>query len=345
MKINAIPFEQHGERFWIGVVSAAEFIQATTVDRWSPGHRDGYQREESDRRARGFGVFVANGNPSPTAAMVNVRPPKTIKVLGNGQIDLPNPAYVVDYQHRRRGLELLMVEKPDLAKFEIPVLITNWDNMREAESFLIVNKTAKAVRTDLAENILLGIERTKGRIRAIDSLPAALVKDIEWRPVAVELAHALNDNKGSVWYARVRLPNSPKTARNTVRQASFTESMRPVLTGNTTMGRKDIAGMLNSYWEGIQAVWPQCIRSPEDHVLLGTTGVMVMHRLLPYVISKLETDGRKAKPDAYAKILRLTERKASYWERERGEAGRMGTSQKAFAILAAELRDSIEENV
>lgn len=343
MKLQAIPFEQSGERFWVGIARAGELIQATTVDRWSPSNRQGYQREENDRRARAFGSFVNNGNPSPTAAFINLRPPATVKVLGNGQIEVPAPAFITDYQHRRRGLELTMAENPQLAKFEIPVIVTNWDRLREAEFFLIVNKTAKSVRTDLAENILLNVERARGRFRAIESLPSNLVRDIEWRPVAVELAHTLNDDKTSVWHGRIRLPNSPRTARTTVRQVSFTESLKPVLGGANGLGRKDFAGILNSYWEAVQAVWTQCFRNPAEYVLLGTTGVMVMHRLLPYILGKLVMRPKQAKPADFAKLLRLTGKPAKFWHKD-GEAGRLGTSQKAFGLLAVELRDAIDDN-
>lgn len=343
MRVRAIPFNQQGERFWVGSVPAGELIECTEVDRWSPGHRDGYQREESERHARAFAAFLENGNPSPTVALLNVRRPDEPRVLGNGEIELPGTTFVVDYQHRRKGLEMIIAEKPDFAKFEVPVIITNWDKLREAEFFLILNKTAKTVRTDLAEEILLSVDKNRGKLRAMESLPAALVKSIEWRPEAVEIAHQLSDDKNGIWGGRIRLPNSPKTARTTVRQVSFTDSLYPILSNDNIVnkGKKGIIAMLDAYWRGIALFWPKCFEHAEDYVLLGTTGVMVMHKILPFIVGKLNGSSPD-NPRAYAKLLDASGQTEKYWHKTEGEAGRFGTSQKAFGVIAAELRNSID---
>ena len=58
MEIRAIPFEQQGDRFWIGAMTASDLVKSTTIDHWSLSNREGYQRGESERRARSFATFL-----------------------------------------------------------------------------------------------------------------------------------------------------------------------------------------------------------------------------------------------------------------------------------------------
>jgi DGQHR domain-containing protein len=375
MKIRATQFVQHGKQLYLGTMKASELCEGLgsgriKVDVWTPDNSDGYQRVHSKTRSRAFGRFIAaKGNISPTAFLLSIRGNSKLQ-FSNGYLLIPDDEtiWLTDAQHRCKGVEYAIKElNVSLEDFEFPVVIMpTKDAYEEAKQFVIINKTQKGVRTDLAERLLqqaisqegyakLRMDLEEGR------LPRAIFSDIEWRPRAVEIADELNKNS-SVWQGRVRLPNVSQPMA-TVSQKSFTDSLEPMLTHPDFKDLpKDIqVKILDNYWIAIRDTIKDAFVSPEDYVIQKTTGVFVLNGMIP-TVAKYCKDPNTGKYElTYAKFKEIFSKistsewlQAESWQAARKRAGvvggkvaQMGTSQKSFSvlrdILVAELEDAMGE--
>jgi hypothetical protein len=112
-----------------------------------------------------------------------------------------------------------------LRDYRIPVVIANKLELpQEAEQFRVINETAKKVRTDLARRLLAFAARTRdGRqqIRAQQRI---------WEATAAEVIEILNNDEESPLFRRIQGPNEKRTGSHTVRELSFSTSLRPILT-------------------------------------------------------------------------------------------------------------------
>lgn len=376
VKIKAIPLTQHGKQMYLGIMRATELCDGLSsgrikVDVWTPDNPDGYQRKHSKTRSRAFGRFIADkSNISPAAFLFSIRGDSNLLQYSNGYLTIPDDVtiWLTDGQHRGKGIEYIIRElNLNLEDFEIPIVILpTRDAYEEAKQFVIINKTAKGVRTDLAERYLqravshegyakLRMDIKEGR------LPRAIFADIEWRPRAVEIADELNKNS-PVWQGRIRAPNiSQPTA--TVSQKSFTDSLKPMLTHPDFKDLpKDVqVKILDNYWMAIRDTIKAAFSSPGDYVIQKTTGVFVFNGVLP-TVAKYCKDPNTGKYElTYAKFKEIFSKisdsewlRAESWQAARkrlgivgGKVAQMGTSQKSFSVLmdifVAELENAMEE--
>ncbi|MCS7369519.1 MAG: hypothetical protein NDF57_07395, partial [archaeon GBS-70-058] len=232
----------------------------------------------------------------------------------------------------------------------------------EAKQFVIINKTQKGVRTDLAERHLqqavlregyakLKMDMEEGR------LPRAIFGDIEWRPRAVEIADELNKNS-AVWKERIKAPNvyQPKA---TVSQKSFTDSLEQFLTHPDFRDLpKDLQiKILENYWMAIRDIMKDAFIRPEDYLVQKTTGVFVFNGLLPTVAKycknpdtgKYELTYAKFK-EVFSKLSKSDWLQAESWKASQkrrgiigGKVAQMGTSQKSFSVLRDILTKELED--
>lgn len=376
MKLRAIPFEQHGKRMYLVSMKASELYKGLRsgrikVDVWTPDNPNGYQRAHSKTRSRAFGRFIsAVGNISPTAYLLSIRGSSDRLQYSDGYLTIPDDItiWLTDGQHRAKGIEYVISEmNVNMENFELPVVILpTKDAYEEAKQFVIINKTQKGVRTDLAERHLQQAISKEGYAKlrmdlAEGRLPRAIFKDIEWRPRAVDIADELNKNS-LLWKGRIRAPNvSQPTA--TVSQKSFTDSLEPFLTHPEFRDlTKDVqVKILENYWMAIRDTMQDAFVSPEDYVVQKTTGVFVFNGILP-TIAKYCKDPHTGKYElTYAKFKEIFSKIAkSEWlqseswlaSRKRlgvigGKVAQMGTSAKSFSvlrdILVAELEDAMAE--
>lgn len=341
------------------------------VDVWTPENPNGYQRAHSKTRSRAFGRFISVvGNISPTAYLLSIRGNSDLLQYSDGYLTIPDDVtiWLTDGQHRAKGIEYAIDEmKVSLENFELPVVILpTKDAYEEAKQFVIINKTQKGVRTDLAERHLqqavtkegyakLRLDLKEGR------LPKAIFADMEWRPRAVDIADELNKTS-LVWKGRIRVPNvSQPTA--TVSQKSFTDSLEPILTHPDFKDlSKDVqVKILENYWTAIRDMMISAFASPEDYVVQKTTGVFVFHGILPTIAKyckdpntgKYELTYAKFK-EIFSKISKSEWLQAESWRASQkrlgiigGKVAQMGTSAKSFSVLKdvliAELEDTMAE--
>src|SRR5688572_16011953 len=119
MRIKCVEFLQQGESMYIGKISLKDlFALNYKIDEWKPSLLNspdqGYQRAPEPARARRFGNYVNNRKISPPTLLLSIRQPdagKMAKVTDRSanslvemEINEKCPVYVVDGQHRVRGL-------------------------------------------------------------------------------------------------------------------------------------------------------------------------------------------------------------------------------------------------
>lgn len=360
MDLDAFEIDQNGKKLYVTTMTVRDLRDEdrVRVDEWSRDNPNGYQRKPTDSRVKAFGRFIGRAKGvSPLSLTLSVRgkvvfSPKN----GNfGSLRLPedNVLWVVDGQHRIAGLRHVVEnENPDYDDFPLPVVIMPTDSedghsshnprFEEAKQFVIINRTAKGVRSDLAERFLNTLKKTEGP-SVIADLPSQVTRGIDWVPKATDIVDELNKN--GVWASKIRLPNEGR-AGTIVNQKSFTDSLKPILTNETfsAYSAEELAKLLNMYWEAIEEVCSEAFEDPANHVIQKTVGVFVLHRLLGDVLAYAAKQDGSVSKDRIISVLRKVDREFSsdYWNASAGDAGLIGTSQKAFSIVYSTIKDALD---
>ena len=111
MKLNCLEFEQNQQKLYVGTIKAGDLIARSRVDAWKKENPNGYQREVTISRARAFGRYLVKTNGlSPNAILLNVRDTKDVRYK-DGILQIPDdaPFWIVDGQHRIKGIEEMML--------------------------------------------------------------------------------------------------------------------------------------------------------------------------------------------------------------------------------------------
>jgi len=351
MKIKGTTVRQGDATFYVGTMKVKDLLDEGQVDKFVVGHADGYQRALSMARARAFGRFIDGGNLSPSSILLNLRDGQVTE-YPEGTLNLPEEVtmWIVDGQHRIEGLRFAADRDPALNDLEFPVLIMNQpSSYEEAKQFVIINKTQKGVRTDLAERFLMQAIKQEGRDKLLAMRETGalrgILKDVEWVTKAIEIVDMLNGDKKHPWYGKIRLPNEPKDG-TTVAQKSFTDSLEPILKDSFFQGKpvQPIASALGNYWAAIYELCEAAFESPKEYVIQKTTGVFVLHKIFPRVSEFCHDDkgNRVLTKEKIKSVLEgLPFMSAEYWDNN-GVAGRRGTNKKSFASLAMEALETLE---
>lgn len=371
VRLRGVKLEQNGTEFVLGCARVGDLLPHVRVDEWAPSNEKGYQREVGMARAREFGRFMARGGFSPTTILLNIRDEESdaLNETAPGEYSVPDGTllWVVDGQHRVRGLESLCEQHPALMDIELPVVVMRLgggDDLQarynEALQFLIINRTQKGVRSDLAERILLEVAKMEGTERVVlgqdDVLPVQLRRDMSWKPRAVAVSDLLNKRKDSPLRGRIKLPNQ-RTKGATVSQVAVVASLKPILDSDSLLRGLDddrLATVLINFWSAIRDLCPAPFEEVEesgradDYVLLKTTGVTALHRMLPGLLPFVPR--RDGAPVMSAEALATTLKKAgdflqpAFWHSAgEGTAGAMGTSQKTFSSISTLILDRIAQ--
>jgi len=362
LNIKGVKFKQGNQDFLCGTAKVQDILRQGKVDEWGQNNLQGYQRSISPTRAKEFGRFMSNGGISPITILLNIRDRDmdTITKTGESEYEIPDDAtlWIVDGQHRLGGLEIMGEHNPDLLELQVPVVIMalkgdNPENARykEAVQFLIINRTQKGVRADLAERILLQVAQMEGPERVFrhisdQPLPISLSRDMLWRPRAVLLSDTLNQRQDSPLRGRIKLPNI-RSKGTTVSQVSVVSSLKQILQSSPLSDIPDeqLASVIINLWKAVRELCPEPFEEVEetkratDYVLLKTTGIFVIHKLLPRLLPYCPTENR-------ASVLTLDTFKdllsrggdliqSSFWHSSgEGTAGALGTGQKSFATIS-----------
>lgn len=179
LRIKGVFFSQHNTEYLIGYARAGDILKQIKIDEWSPKNPSGYQMRVNERRAREFGHFIAKEGIFPNAVILNIRGEDeyNFRKIDDSEYEIADrlTLWVLDGQHRLRGLEYIGIDRPTILNIDIPVIIMNLKSRnpkeareKEAAQFLIINKTQRGFRTDLAERFL--IEAEEKRVKYENSL-------------------------------------------------------------------------------------------------------------------------------------------------------------------------------
>jgi len=335
MKISAIMISQGKISFWLCKVKVKDILGKCRVDQQSPDNPDGYQREVISSRAKKFGKFMMQDGVSPVSLLVNIRNGKV--VCKDEHVEIPDNLdwWIVDGQHRFEGLKAVSEEEPRLRETEIPIVLMNTDKMNEAKQFLIINKMQKGVRTDLAERILLLLERKEGKESvALQNLPVDI-----WKIDALRMVDLLTDTPESPLHKLIKRPG--EKGKMPLKQVSVTDSLKPVIDvyKSYLTSEKLVAKALMNMWGALKELNPECFEKPREYLLLKTPGIFVMHKifanLLPYLCSAKERDLTKSmflKIFSDKTVTKFFE--ADYWSGDNIDGvGKYGTGRKSYSII------------
>jgi DGQHR domain-containing protein len=355
VKIAGHEFKQGEQSLFAGTISAkilAEKVQLGVwkADVWHVDNPNGYQRSLNTVRAAEFGRYVSSQGLSPVSILINFRE-GAVRPTPDGHIELPDGVgYLVDGQHRAEGVRLSMITNPDGSDYEIPIIVMNMaDQYQEAKQFVIINRTQKGVKADLAERFLAKAVEREGRGSLLNqrgnAVPTAVLRNLEWTTKAITIADSLNTDPASPWYKQIRLPNEPR-GDTVVAQKAFTDSLEPILKDNYFVGKdtKTIAAALRNYWNAIKTTCSDAFDTPADFAIQKTNGVGTLHKVFPRVSEIcVDTRGNRVLTvEMIRSVLALhPHMNCEYWENN-GEAGRRGTGKKAVFILAMEFMEELE---
>jgi len=380
IKIPCTRFSQHNVQMFLGKILLKDLVNLNLlVDQFRAKDAKlptvGYQRAPEERRAKKFGAFISSGQTSPTSILLAIRE-KDIKLnaeieeYSSGNFNFPTrdldnvilsinsecPVYVIDGQHRLRGIQDCDVNGK-LANFAMPfTLLWGIDQFEEAKQFVTINKTQKIVRTDLAERFVAMESKRRGLINVSKDPNQTIFKNAEWIGKALDILDTIIDpEKKSIWGNRVRLPNEPK-GETTVSQKSFTDSLEPLIGPDGSMWDKkdcDVVDILTSYWDAIAEICKEPFdksgeHNAKDYAIQQTIGVMSLHRVLNRLYRNL---WKVIKPEHFKELLdtdaignpenwdRTLENKNT--EAKGGKWTMMGTNQKSFRIIEGDIMREI----
>ncbi len=358
---SATKIQQGSNSFYLVVMTVGELMNHATVDYYQPSTNEGYQRIPTKTRVDEARAYITKKRDSsfPLTIVANIRSSSVIDYDEEERtLSIPDDEtiYIIDGQHRYEALKTAIEDEgfDKLKEFQVAVSLFNFnDELREALEFLVINKTAKSVRTDLAERIITKAYDDKSKREQL-SLEAAgpmkkLLKDAEYIRALTTVVDALNLDEESFWFEKVRLPNAPKGS-SVVTQRTFTQSLKRFAKTPAfdDLDNEDIIKALNNYWDVIEEMCEYTTTPSSNSVLLKTTGVYVMNQVFAYVIGKIRmrTGKYRLSKDEFKKYLTAAASYVSddFWDTT-GTAGMYGTGAKSFDAISKMITDLMDDVV
>jgi len=358
MKLKVIRIIQNNKKMYMGSIAVGDLLGHFNllVDTQSlKTNKKGYQRKSVLRRARAFLKYVekVKDATSPTSVLLNFRGELPIEQEGDSNFYLnfqeKSDLWIVDGQHRLRGLEEGQ-KNIEIKNFEVPFIIMNEkDNYFEALQFFIINRTQKGVKSDLAQNFLLQVEKREPDFLR-SNLPPQIIRNLEWNPGAVRVMEKLTERRDSPWFNKVQLANEPKL-KTVIPQTSFIDSLEPIFKDDSFMisinHKEDILiELLIRYWQAIKELCLNAFEYPQDSVIQKTVGIFTLHKLFVKIITLSREENNKVTVESIKNILSQIPDifNSDYWNSKTGYAGKIGTNKKSFSFLAKIINDELNKS-
>ncbi|MFH8760224.1 DGQHR domain-containing protein [Streptomyces atroolivaceus] len=213
--------------------------------------------------------------------------------------------WIVDGQHRSGAVRMLSERNRLSDDFPVPVkLMLGFDRNEEIKQFYYINREAKSVPTDLTADLLQRMARQ-------DSHEAEYLSERKGKGSLLAGANIYDAlvSKGSPWLARIRKPNERISKDTSIAVSQFIGSLKPLQTAQMPreLSPQEWALIIDAFWEAVARMLPTPFdptEQPGDWVLLKTTGVTTMHRVLadclPIVIQR---GARLSDVDQYEQLL------------------------------------------
>ena len=356
---------------------------------------EGYQRAVESTRARRFGRWLATGNNiSPASILLSIRD-EDVKMHNAtydereanvtddfglrdaNSVDLkiqPDcKIWIVDGQHRIRGIkELAEADQKKIGNVNIAfTLLWGLNVTAEAEQFVIINKTQKAVRTDLAERFVAKEYKRRGEVSVMADPNTQIFKKAPWLAKAMDVLDTLIDpDRNTVWTDKVLLPNETRAKTMTVTQSAFTNSLETILrpklgplANEDSYKICDIVDIIDDYWNAIKENCPTPFaprsetHTPNDYALQQTVGVSSLHLLLTMLLNDFKgvlARDRERRTRQFTELLAVDGiQNVDHWDRtipdmdgtdaKGGKWTMMGTNQKTFKIVSDKIYNEIRQ--
>jgi len=356
---------------------------------------EGYQRAVESTRARRFGRWLATGNNiSPASILLSIRD-EDVKMdnatydereanvtddfglRDANSVDLkiqPDcKIWIVDGQHRIRGIkELAEADQKKIGNVNIAfTLLWGLNVTAEAEQFVIINKTQKAVRTDLAERFVAKEYKRRGEVSVMADPNSPIFKKAPWLAKAMDVLDTLIDpDRKTVWTDKVLLPNETRAKTMTVTQSAFTNSLETILrpklgplANEDSYKICDIVDIIDDYWNAIKENCPTPFaprsetHTPNDYALQQTVGVSSLHLLLTMLLNDFKgvlARDRERRTRQFTELLAVDGiQNVDHWDRtipdmdgtdaKGGKWTMMGTNQKTFKIVSDKIYNEIRQ--
>jgi len=310
------------------------------------------------QRAKRFSDYLTKCEGTfDSTCFLNIRDEKEVRIkdrrkladgIYTGTMEINKSLFIVDGQHRIKGLELAL--KVGLKKdFLVPVLITIGKKQPdEALSFLIINRTAKGIRADLTDELILKTIREKD---LTDNLKTVLGLTIQRNigEFALNAAKRINEDGDSFWCDKMILPNQQRTKEKTVNQRVFTQSLIDAIKSSSSLKRTANIGDLEQfviwskdYWNAIARTCPLACSEKDwrKYSLLKRAGVTAMNQIFGRIIDDAGQDrSEKGLLRSLAKITSLSD---DNWHAKEGRFGKLGTSFTALKNIYATLEMELD---
>lgn len=248
----------------------------------------------------------------------------------------------------RHAIEELEIS--ELADYPIPITIMelrgNRGKLEEVKQFYTLNATAKRVRTDLAERLLLMLSEIDPQFEE-----EMIRQHRKWRLRGTKIVQILNDRPGSPWHRRIKKPNSPR-GEGVASETTVRTSLKPLLTGGFTgeVDDETLVRLLTNLWNALEELMPEPFKDPADYVIQKSPGTFTIHMVAPRIF-ELCRQGNDYSVGGIKAILTGTAEAQEYFANEEfwrgqaldGEGAALYNGMGGFAQLANEIQQALPE--
>ncbi|MHA1221643.1 MAG: DGQHR domain-containing protein [Candidatus Heimdallarchaeaceae archaeon] len=356
---NVIKVYQGESEFYLFVIPFKHLMKHATVDYFDDKADKGYQRRPSRGRVRDAMEFITKKSDSsfPLTIVVNVRAPDKLEYDEEEKtLFIPDKEkmYIIDGQHRYEALKLAFEEDFPVGNFQVPIsLFTHTHWLNEALEFLTINRSAKAVRTDLAERIIAQAKKDRGFKEKLDKESLGpmkkIIKGSENIEKLIYIVNKLTDDKTSFWFGKIKKPNVESTRGTTVSERAFTQSLQELSKSPAfhELNLDIIILALKNFWRAIAELCPESSAIENKSVLLKTTGVYTLNQIFSRLLGKIRVQrGRYVlTTEVFKEYLQRAGEWMSdkAWEKD-GKISLYGTGAKSFSLITKIIMDEIEYN-
>lgn len=272
-KFNAFYYKQNGQEY---ISLVLPFYVINEISKVLVYGKDeyGYQRELSENHYKDIKKSLIHENIIlPTSIILSVnREDIADKIsqinssLIELDIDLKEKLYrIVDGQHRLKGLEEAVKEKPELKNFMINVIILlteNQNRLVEVETFIDINSKAKKIKTDLTVLAKYNYE----------ILGEKEINDMH-KHMCIKVAYMLQDKiQDSVWKNAIKFDGNSSKGEGIIEVNAFTKSIASLV--KTVIDKKgivysnnineidkvayEVAKVISAAWRIVYEKWNMC---------------------------------------------------------------------------------------
>lgn len=296
------PFKQLHEgreiTLYLGVIKADELVDGRAdIPRYDAITKTGYQRPPTVSRVNSLARYVIGKEGLlPTAVLVNVRKGAkfTLDNEGLGTLHVPDgeKLWIMDGQHRYKGLQTAQERKQPL-HYDVPIVFTlDFDEDGEGRVFYVVNHEQKSVSTDLINRLHANAIAARVQAGLDRDDPKKKVSPTDLRKLAaVNLTDALAERRGGPWFGRISLPDEvPNAKTKPIRYAVFIGSLQHFLKDRWAVGQieigdiKRLTDVVEVYWRAIASLMPEAFADHTAYAVQKPLGAYVFNGLLPDIV-------------------------------------------------------------